>query len=57
MNLKRVVAYVHASLTPLTDIHLHSNKVGELDANGNVQFVYIFSAIAFFILLIACVTL
>jgi len=42
-------------LTPLTAIHLHSNKIAELDANGNVQYVYIFSAIAVFILLIACV--
>jgi putative ABC transport system permease protein len=42
-------------LTPLTSIHLHSNKVAELGANGNIQYVYIFSAIAVFILLIACV--
>jgi putative ABC transport system permease protein len=42
-------------LTPLTSIHLHSNKTAELDANGNIQYVYIFSAIAGFILLIACV--
>jgi putative ABC transport system permease protein len=43
------------SLTPLTAIHLHSNKTAELDANGNIQYVYIFGAIAAFILLIACV--
>ena len=43
------------SLTPLTDIHLHSDKVAELGANGNLQYVYIFSAIGIFILLIACV--
>ncbi len=43
------------SLTPLTSIHLHSNKTAELDANGNIQYVYIFGAIAAFILLIACV--
>lgn len=42
-------------LTPLTQIHLHSNKVAELGANSNIQYVYIFSAIAMFILLIACV--
>jgi putative ABC transport system permease protein len=42
-------------LTPLTSIHLHSNKTAELDGNGNIQYVYIFSAIAAFILLIACV--
>ncbi len=42
-------------LTPLTDIHLYSNKAAELSANSNIQYVYIFSAIALFILLIACV--
>src|SRR5207342_2702981 len=47
--------FIRASLTPLTAIHLHSNKIAELDGNGNTEFVYIFSAIAFLILLIACV--
>ncbi len=46
---------VSFSLTPLTAIHLHSNKTAELDANGNIQYVYIFTAVALFILLIACV--
>lgn len=40
---------------PLTDIHLHSDKSYEIEANGNVTYVYIFSIIALFILLIACV--
>ena len=43
------------SLTPLTDIHLYSNRVGELGANGDIQYVYIFSIVALFLLLIACV--
>jgi putative ABC transport system permease protein len=47
--------YLHYTLMPLTNIHLYSNKTGELEANGNIQYVYIFSLIAFFILLIACV--
>jgi putative ABC transport system permease protein len=47
--------YLHYTLTPLEKIHLYSNKSGELEANGNIQYVYIFSLIAFFILLIACV--
>jgi len=47
--------YFKMNLTPLTDIHLHSNRVGELGRNGNILYVYIFSAIAIFILLIACV--
>jgi putative ABC transport system permease protein len=40
---------------PFTDVHLHSNKSYELEANSNIQFVYIFSVIAVLILLIACV--
>lgn len=43
------------SLIPITDIHLHSNRAVELGANGSIQYVYIFSAAALFILLIACV--
>jgi putative ABC transport system permease protein len=43
------------SMTPLTDIHLHSNLLGELSANGSMQYVYIFSVAAIFILLIACI--
>lgn len=40
---------------PLTDIHLHSNLEAELEPNGDVKYIYIFSAIAVFILLIACI--
>ena len=42
-------------LTPLRDIHLQSDRQQELGANGSIQYVYIFSVIALFILLIACV--
>ncbi len=42
-------------LQPLRDIHLHSDLNVEFEANGNIKYVYIFSAIAFFILLIACI--
>jgi putative ABC transport system permease protein len=42
------------SLTPLTDIHLHSNTKYELGANGSQLYVLIFSALALFILLLAC---
>ncbi|HRN71560.1 MAG TPA: ABC transporter permease [Ginsengibacter sp.] len=43
------------SLMPLTKIHLYSQRYPELEANGNIQYVYIFSAVALFILLIACI--
>jgi putative ABC transport system permease protein len=42
-------------LMPLTDIHLRSGRVAELNVNGNIQYVYIFSAVALFVLLLACV--
>lgn len=42
-------------LQALTDIHLHSNLQFELGTNGNIAYVYIFSAIALVILLIACI--
>ena len=42
-------------LTPMLDIHLRSDKLGELGANGDIKYVYIFSAIALFILLLACI--
>ena len=42
------------TLTPLTDIHLHSDTKFELEANGSSRYVFIFSALAIFILLLAC---
>ena len=47
--------YFKLSLMPVTDIHLKSNRVMELGANGNGQYVYIFAAVAVFILLLACI--
>jgi putative ABC transport system permease protein len=43
------------NIIALKDIHLKSNAVSELAPNGNIQYVYIFTAVAIFILLIACV--
>jgi putative ABC transport system permease protein len=42
-------------LQPLLDIHLKSDLEGEIIPQGNIQYVYIFGAVAFFILLIACI--
>ena len=42
-------------LTPLRDIHLHSNRIGELFGSGKIEYVYMFSAIAIFILIIAVI--
>ncbi len=43
------------NLTPLTKIHLYSTLQYEFLPGGNIQYVYIFSAVALFILLIACI--
>jgi len=42
-------------LQPLTGIHLYSHTKYEMESNGDIQYVYIFSALAIFILLLACV--
>ena len=42
-------------LQPLTSIHLHSSRGLEIEANGSLTTVYIMSAVAFFILIIACI--
>jgi putative ABC transport system permease protein len=41
-------------LQPLTKIHLYSHLRGEIEENGDIVTVYILSAIALFLLLIAC---
>lgn len=43
------------SLFPMKDIHLHSAKLGDIEPNGDIKYVYIFSAVAMFILLLACI--
>ncbi|MBS1596929.1 MAG: ABC transporter permease [Bacteroidetes bacterium] len=42
-------------LQKLTDIHLRSHLDDEIEPNGDIKRVYIFSAIALFVLLIACI--
>src|SRR5262249_19615598 len=54
-NFNKAGNYIKCNLIPLTDIHLYSHLADELGINGSIQYVYIFSAIAIFILLIACI--
>lgn len=42
-------------LQPLTDIHLRSDFAYDLGPSGDIRYVYIFGAIALFMLLIACI--
>ena len=46
---------VHFMLQPVQDIHLKSTFIGDVPGGGNMQYIFIFSVIAIFILLIACI--
>lgn len=46
---------IEYELQPLTDIHLHSDLVAEFEPNGNIKYVFLFSGLAGFILILACI--
>jgi putative ABC transport system permease protein len=50
---KRMGIHITYQMQPLTSIHLYSDFEGE--SNGNIGYVYTFSAVAFFMLLIASI--
>ncbi len=52
---KQPSKFTKLGLQKLTDIHLYSHTDYEAEPNGDINKVYIFSAIALFILLIACI--
>ncbi len=41
--------------TNIKDIHLHSTSQGDIEPGGNIMYVYFFSGIGLFILIIACI--
>lgn len=47
--------FARMELQQMADIHLYSDRNNELAPNGSIKYVWIFSAIAAFILLIACI--
>jgi putative ABC transport system permease protein len=53
--LRRSGQTLEFKLQPLADIHLKSRLMGEIGVNGDIRYVYVFSLIAAFILVIACV--
>ncbi|MGB3860574.1 MAG: ABC transporter permease [Candidatus Aminicenantaceae bacterium] len=53
--INQVNIKINPRLQPLASIHLHSNLDAEIRANSDIRYIYIFSAIAIFILLIACI--
>jgi predicted permease len=42
-------------LQPLKRIHLHSDYVADVPGHGDIRYIYIFSLVAFFVLIIACI--
>ncbi|MBW1299077.1 ABC transporter permease [Aquimarina litoralis] len=54
-KFERVLQNSRLDLQPLADIHLYSKDVMDGKTYGDIRFVWIFGAIAFFILLIACI--
>ena len=54
-ELAKTGQYARFLLQDLTDIHLHSDLTAELQPNGSIRYVWALSAIAAFILLIACI--
>lgn len=48
---------IHYGLQPITDIHLRSDPemVNQAEQVGSMSYIYIFSAVALFMLLIACI--
>jgi putative ABC transport system permease protein len=47
--------WIKYHLQSLTDIHLYSQLDVELSPNGDIKYIYIFSIIALFLLVIACI--
>jgi len=46
---------IHYGVQPITAIHLHSDIQGEPEELGSMSYIYIFSAVAFFMIIIACI--
>lgn len=54
-EFKKQGSRVGLFIQPMLDIHLKSNIREEMKPNGNIQYIYVFAAVAGFIILIACI--
>lgn len=52
---QKTVSTFQFTLQPLKEIHLYSHTKYEMEPGGDIQYVYIFSLVAIFILLLACI--
>lgn len=46
---------IHYGVQPITSIHLHSDMQSEPEEIGSMSYIWIFSAVALFMLIIACI--
>lgn len=46
---------VFSDIMPIADVHLHSDRIQEMEANSSIVYVYIFISLAVAIIIIACV--
>jgi len=42
-------------MNPITDIHLKGHAEKEMESNSDIQYIYIFTIVALFVLIIACI--
>ena len=55
-NVKEIFKGARLYLQPVTDIHLHSYNIQEDNTkHGDIRYIYMFAAIAIFILVLACI--
>jgi putative ABC transport system permease protein len=54
-NLASANDYVRYNFMPLTDIYLRSDMGTEPEVTSDIRYIYIFAAVAFLILVIACI--
>jgi len=54
-DLDKVSSWYQFHYQPLRRIHLHSHLSSEIESNSDISLVYVYTAVAFFILVIACI--
>ncbi len=48
-------SHINFTLCKVDDIHLHSHKLNEVKSNSDINYIYLFSALAILIIIIACI--
>ena len=46
---------IHFTVRKVEDIHLYSHKIDEIKINSDITYIYLFSSLAFLIIIIACI--